>query len=44
MFLFVILYGIFLAITYAKMDSRIDELESEIKELKNKQNKKEKSD
>ena len=44
MFLLIILYGIFLAITFAKMDTRIDELESEIKKLKNKQNKKEKSD
>ena len=37
MLLFVILYGIFLAITFAKMDSRIDELEIEIHELKNKE-------
>lgn len=36
MFLLFILYGIFLAITFAKMDSRIDKLEMEIRKLKNK--------
>lgn len=31
MILIIILYSIHLAITFAKMDTRIDELESEIK-------------
>lgn len=34
MFLIIILYSIHLAITFAKMDTRIDELEMEIRKLK----------